>query len=158
VKALFAITFILIFTMTARAQSSVDVVEKNRETVDRFFTALETQQYSILREIFAPEGRQINPYVPEGFPRSFDGVDAIFMQYSGLSKTFGKMSFIREIHVTEDPNFLFATWRGEIEIKAGGTYVNNYVGIFRLREGHIIEYTEYFNPIVMARAFNITLK
>jgi ketosteroid isomerase-like protein len=133
-------------------------MQTNQQVVDRFFVALETQQFEWLKDIFAENGRQLNPYVPEGFPRSFDGREAIYRQYSSLPQNFGQMKFPRTIHATEDPDFFFVVFKGDIEIKAGGKYENDYIGTFRLQNGQILEYTEYFNPLVMARAFGIELK
>ena len=130
----------------------------NAEVVDRFFKALETENFEWLKEVFAENGRQLNPYIPDGFPKSFDGSEGIYKQYSGLTENFGAMKFPREIFTTQDPDLLFVKFRGEIEIKAGGKYENDYLGIFKMKDGRIIEYTEFFNPIVMARAFNINLK
>lgn len=129
----------------------------NYEVINNFFVALETQRFELLRAVFAPTGRQLNPYVPEGFPKSFDGAEAIYQQYSGLTGQFGQMRFPRTIHATDDPDFFFVEFRGDIEILAGGRYQNDYLGTFRLRNGQVVEYTEYFNPLVMARAFNIPL-
>ena len=129
----------------------------NKQVVDSFFTTLENQQFELLKEIFAADGRQLNPYAPEGFPKSFDGAEGIYKQYSGLTVNFGKMMFPRKIYATEDPDFFFVQFRGEIEIKSGGKYENDYLGTFRLKNGKIIEYTEYFNQVVMAKAFNIQL-
>ena len=130
----------------------------NAAVVDRFFEALETQNFEWLKEVFAEEGRQLNPYIPEGFPKSFEGREAIYQQYSGLTENFGDMKFPREIIETADPDLLFVKFKGQISIKAGGEYVNDYLGIFKMQDGKILEYTEFFNPIVMARAFNIDLK
>ena len=135
-----------------------DIIERNREVVNNFFVALETQKFDMLREVFAENGRQINPYSPEGFPKSFDRVEGIYRQYSGLTANFGQMKFPRQIFATEDPNFFFVKFRGEIEITAGGKYENDYLGTFRLQDGKVLEYTAYFNQIVMARAFGIALK
>ena len=134
-----------------------NVTESNKKVVDTFFVALETQQFDLLKEIFAAEGKQLNPYAPEGFPKSFDGAEGIYRQYSGLIANFGQMVFPRKIYATEDPDFFFVQFRGEIEIKAGGKYENDYLGTFKLQDGKIIEYTEYFNQVVMAKAFNIKL-
>lgn len=134
-----------------------ETIERNRKVVDNFFVALETQQFEILKEVFADNGRQLNPYSPDGFPRSFDGAEAIYQQYSGLTAHFGKMKFPRVIYATEDPNFFFVQFKGEIVIKSGGHYKNDYLGTFKLYDGKIIEYTEYFNQVVMAKAFNINL-
>jgi ketosteroid isomerase-like protein len=132
--------------------------EKNREVVENFFVALETQKFEMLKEVFAENGKQLNPYSPAGFPKSFDGAEAIYKQYSGLTANFGQMKFPRQIFATEDPNFFFVKFRGEIEIKAGGKYENDYLGTFKLENGKVVEYTEYFNQVVMAKAFGIELK
>jgi len=134
-----------------------NVTESNKKVVDTFFVALETGQFDLLKKIFAPHGKQLNPYAPEGFRKSFDGVEGIYKQYNGLTVNFGKMVFPRKIYATEDPDFFFVQFRGEIEIKTGGKYENDYLGTFRLKDGKIIEYTEYFNQVVMAKAFNIHL-
>jgi uncharacterized protein len=59
---------------------------------------------------------------------------------------------------TEDPNFFVVKFKGAIELKAGGKYENDYLATFKLENGKVIEYKEYFNPIVMAKVFNIDLK
>jgi len=134
-----------------------DINLSNKTVVDTFFVALETQQFDLLKNIFASDGKQLNPYAPEGFPKSFDGAEGIYKQYSGLTANFGKMIFPRKIYATEDPDFFFVQFRGEIEIKAGGKYENEYLGTFRFKDGKIVEYMEYFNQAVMARAFDIKL-
>ena len=133
------------------------LVENNRKVVDNFFVALESQQFEMLKDVFAENGKQLNPFAPPGFPESFDGAEGIYKQYSGLTATFGNMKFPRHIYATEDPNFFFVKFRGEIDILAGGKYENDYIGTFRLEDGKVVEYTEYFNQIVMAKAFNIKL-
>ncbi|GAA4468384.1 hypothetical protein GCM10023093_25880 [Nemorincola caseinilytica] len=140
------------------ATMNQSLIEQNRKVVDNFFVALETQKFEILKEIFAEDGKQLNPYSPTGVPKSFDGASGVYTQYSGLTANFGNMRFPRQIFATEDPNFFFVKFRGEIEIKNGGKYENDYIGTFKLKNGKIVEYTEYFNQIVMAKAFGIELK
>jgi ketosteroid isomerase-like protein len=135
-----------------------EIIERNRTVVDNFFVALETQKFEMLKEVFAENGRQVNPYSPSGFPKSFEGADGIYKQYSGLTANFGQMKFPRQIFATEDPDFFFVKFKGEIDIKAGGRYENDYLGTFKLENGKVIEYTEYFNQIVMAKAFGVELK
>lgn len=142
----------------AEKMENAALTAQNRATVDKFFIALETQQFELLKEVFAENGKQFNPYAPAGFPKSFDGAEGIYKQYSGLTMNFGKMKFPRQIFATEDPNFFFVKFKGEIEIKAGGKYENDYLGTFKLENGKVIEYTEYFNQIVMGKAFGVELK
>ncbi|BAU14388.1 hypothetical protein LEP3755_49350 [Leptolyngbya sp. NIES-3755] len=129
----------------------------NRDSVEAYFVALETGKFEVLREIFAEDARQIMPYAFGDFPRSFDGREGIYKQYSSLPKLFSKMSFPRTIYPTENPNVLFVQFKGDIEIRAGGRYQNDYVGIFRFENGLIKEYTEYFNPILVSKAFNVPI-
>lgn len=144
-------------TSTMETTTSASPVAQNKKTVDNFFVALETENFELLKTVFAPQGRQLNPYVPEGFPKSFDGSEAIYKQYSSLPQMFGQMKFPRTIYGTEDPNTFFVRFKGLIDIKAGGRYENDYLGVFKLRNSRITEYTEYFNPLVMAKAFGIPL-
>ena len=168
-KTLFTISMLVIsFAVSAKVSKikttqndetmKNELIESNRKIVDNFFVALETQKFELLKEVFAKNGKQLNPYSPAGFPKSFDGSEEIYKQYSGLTANFGNMKFPRQIYATEDPNFFFVKFKGEIEIKAGGKYENDYLGTFKLENGKIVEYTEYFNQIVMAKAFGINLK
>ncbi|WP_179228547.1 nuclear transport factor 2 family protein [Leptolyngbya ohadii] len=129
----------------------------NRDVVEAYFIALETGRFEVLREIFAEDAKQIMPYSFGNFPRSFDGREGIYRQYSSLPEIFSKMSFPRTIYPTENPDVLFVQFKGDIEIKAGGRYQNDYVGIFRFENGLIKEYTEYFNPILVSEAFNVPI-
>jgi len=47
-------------------------------------------------------------------------------------------------------------YQGKIQLKAGGTYENDYYSTFRFNEDVLIEeYVEIFNPIVAARGFGL---
>jgi len=58
-----------------------------------------------------------------------------------------------EVHVTRDPDLLFTTARSEAETVWGAPYANIYVFRTRLREGRIVEHTEYFNALPVLEAF-----
>jgi hypothetical protein len=53
-----------------------------------------------------------------------------------------------------DPNTLYAEYRGEIEVLATGKPYNNiYAGLFKFRNGKILLYREYYNPMVFTEAW-----
>lgn len=135
----------------------METQQNNKELIDSFFRAIENQQFEVIKEVFDENGRQLIPYAPDGFPKALNGAEAVYNQFSGLTAYFGQMKFPRQIFATEDPDFFFVKFMGDIEIKTGGKYENDYLGTFRLKDGKIIEYAEYFNPIVMAKAFNIQI-
>jgi uncharacterized protein len=58
-----------------------------------------------------------------------------------------------EEYLGADPEVLIVEYRSEGAIKANGSpYANRYVGVFRIRDGKIALWREYYNPEVMTRA------
>ncbi|MCH7408151.1 PhzA/PhzB family protein [Belliella sp. DSM 111904] len=143
--------------MAQQIKSQSVIAKSNTQVVDSFFSAMEAQKFETIKEVFAENAVQLLPYAPEGFPNRLEGSEAIYNQFSGLTAYFSKMKFTREIYATEDPNFFFVKFKGDMELKNGGKYENDYLATFKLENGQIIEYTEYFNPIVMAKAFGLKI-
>lgn len=126
-----------------------------KQTINEFLDALEAMDIERFLKVWAEDGRQIMPYSPDGFSRELNGKAAVRQQYGSLPVNFNFMRFReRQIHATDEPGVFWATYRGEIEIKAtGGSYNNIYAGRYVVRDGKVQEFTEYFNPITMLTAF-----
>lgn len=144
-------------TKSTTHQDTPELARQNKQVVDRFYAAVETQHFEVIKEVFAPTAQQLLPYAPAGFPTRLDGLEAIYKQFSGLATYFSQLKFPRQLLATEDPNFIFVKFTGDMTLKSGGKYENDYVGTFRLRDGKIVEYVEYFNPVLMAKAFGLKL-
>jgi ketosteroid isomerase-like protein len=134
--------------------------DRNRETVRAFFRQLEAMDTGdSFVALFAENAKQIMPFAPDGFPKLLDGRTAIRKQYSGLPNAYTHMRFpdlaIRDM---ASPNEFFATYRGDIGLKSGGRYDNDYAGYFVVRDGRIVEFREFFNPIVLQQAFGRQLQ
>lgn len=133
---------------------SSEMREKHRAVVHAFFARLEAFDIRGFAELFAEEGRQVMPFSPEGFPKVLEGRAAIFNQYRSMPDNFTSMRFPdRVVHDMLDPSRFFVTYRGEIRLKSGGSYNNTYAALFVIHDGQIAEYHEYFDPIVLQRAF-----
>jgi ketosteroid isomerase-like protein len=137
--------------------SNQELAEQNRLVVERFFHTMETQDFEVIKEIFAPEGKQLMPYAPKGYQNSVNGLDAVYKQFSELPSRFAYFRYPRHLYTTDDPNLIFAKFTGEIGLHDGSVYANDYVGTFKMENGKILEYAEYFNPFIMAKAFDIDL-
>ena len=99
------------------------------------------------------------PFSPEGFPRLLDGRAAIRNQYMGLPAAYTHMRFPGlTVHDMASPSEFFVQYRGDIGLKSGGRYENDYAGHFILRDGRIAEFREYFNPIVLQEALGGNLQ
>lgn len=130
-----------------------------RQVVERFFETLEAFDIQGFADNFAENGRQVMPYSPAGFPASLEGRPAIYNQYKGMPQNFRSMRFVdRTVRETSEPGQFVATWRGEIELASGGRYDNTYIGLFEVRNGKLVQFTEYFNPIVLQDAFGQALR
>lgn len=76
-----------------------------------------------------------------------------------MPHNFKSMKFFdRTIRETSEPGQFVATWKGEIELASGGRYDNTYIGLFQVRDGKIVQFTEYFNPLVLQESFGQQLQ
>ncbi|AUX48800.1 uncharacterized protein SOCE26_103410 [Sorangium cellulosum] len=142
----------------APSSSASEARERNRAVVHAFFARLEAFDIQGFAALFAETGRQVMPFSPEGFPKALDGRAAIFNQYRSMPDNFASMRFPDLVaHDMVDPSRFFVTYRGEIRLKSGAAYNNTYAGMFVIRDGQIAEYHEYFDPIVLQRAFGDAL-
>jgi ketosteroid isomerase-like protein len=88
------------------------------------------------------------PYAPPGVVpemRGFDAVRDTLSHHWGSKVSFDWHDVV--ILETEDPELFVTTARSEAIMTAGGRYANNYVMLTRVRDGLIVEHTEYFNPL-----------
>jgi ketosteroid isomerase-like protein len=77
----------------------------------------------------------------------------------GLPTAYTHMRFpglvIRDM---ASPDEFFVTYRGDIGLRSGGRDANDYAGHFVVRDGRIAEFHEFFNPILLQRAFGRQLR
>ena len=135
-----------------------DAATRNKETVRQFFRLLEEENIPAFIDLFAENGKQVNPYASDLFPAGAEGKEELRNYWTPVPGNFDGMAFpIREIYAMEDPNVVYVSYQGKIKLKDGaGTYENDYYSTFRFDEqGLITEYVEIFNPIVAARGFGL---
>jgi ketosteroid isomerase-like protein len=94
------------------------------------------------------------PFRADGGPRRLEGDDAKrFMRV--LPKLFSQMRFSDVVvHGQLPSGLVVAEYKSNGLTIAGSAYPNAYVGFFRLRQGRIAGWREYFDPNVVAAAFS----
>lgn len=129
--------------------------DRNQKVVKDFFALLEAKNIEAWIELWADDGVQEMPYSPPSFPTRIEGKSAIHRHYRGLPDAYNRMTFPNlKIYPMLDPNWLLAEYRGEISIAATGrAYNNHYCALFHLRDGRIMLFKEYFNPVILSEAF-----
>ncbi|MEN3263171.1 nuclear transport factor 2 family protein [Pseudonocardia sp.] len=105
-------------------------------------------------DLFAADGVLTYPFAVPGMPRELRGRDAI-LAYHGAASEQRRMLEIEGVDVlvreTDDPEVVVA----EIEHHGhshgtGGPYRFRALGVIRVRDGEIVTYDDYMDPIAMA--------
>jgi ketosteroid isomerase-like protein len=94
------------------------------------------------------------PYAPPGVVpemRGFDQALEILSHHWAGKRSFDWHDVV--IRQTEDPEPFLTTARSEVVFDSGQTYANSYVMLTRVRDGKVVEHTEYFNPLPIVEMF-----
>ncbi|PSN13800.1 hypothetical protein C7293_14370 [filamentous cyanobacterium CCT1] len=132
--------------------------QQTEQAVRTFLTSLETKDMEAFAAVWAEDAVQDMPYAPEGFPRRVEGRDNLIQHYGAWPEVSGEANFTDELvfYPMEDPTMVFAEWHGVVEIiPTERIYDQRYGGLFRVVDGKIVLFREYFNPIVFVEAFGL---
>ena len=123
----------------------------------RLMVAGERQDFAGL---FAPDGVMTYPFAPPGQPGELRGRDAIRAHFAArggardLLQMDGVEAVIRE---TDDPEVVVTEithhgWSRALD----APYRFTALGVIRVRDGEIVRYDDYMNPIAIAQLFGRT--
>ena len=128
------------------SRSPRDVVEDVRRMV--------AGEGILFGDLFAEDGVLRYPFAPPGTPRELAGRDTI-REYHGKASAARSMLEMEGVDMvvrdTDDPEVVVV----EIEHHghshaAGGPYRFRALGVVRVRDGEIVEYDDYMDPIAQA--------
>lgn len=108
--------------------------------------------------MWAEDGTMEFPYAPPGYPQRLDGKAAIrdYMR-DYPSKVEIKTFTIDAFHQTVDPSVVIVEFAVDGRaVQTDRPYTMRYVGVVTLRDGKIMAYRDYWNPLVAAAAFGGT--
>ena len=130
---------------------------RNIQTVKKFLQLLESEKIDQFVDLFAENGKQLNPYASGLFPASVEGKAALKKFWEPVPGRFNGMKFpITKVYPMQDQNLVLVNFQGDITLKPKGKYKNNYYALFEFNnQGKILTYTEIFNPIEVVRAFGL---
>ena len=94
------------------------------------------------------------PYAPPGVPTEFRGRDVVQQAMSASATSRSRLELDNLMLLrTEDPELLVATATGGAAMNSGKVYRNSYVIFVRIRQGQVIEHTEYLDPLRVMEAW-----
>jgi ketosteroid isomerase-like protein len=114
----------------------------------------------VFADLFAADGVLTYPFAPPGQPRELRGRDAIRSYFGAMGQARelfameGAEAVVRE---TSDPEVVVAeiTHHGWSHV-TGAPYRFTALGVIRVRDGEIVCYDDYMDPIALARLLGRT--
>ena len=125
------------------------------DLAEQFLNALTTRDVDQVMPLWDEDGVMEFPFVPEGSPNRFEGLDAIRTTLASAFVQRPKMSFFDvRAHQAADPNLAFVEFKGDMTLQSGAPYNNTYIAKVEARDGKLIHFKEFFNPLVDLAAGN----
>lgn len=92
------------------------------------------------------------PFAPPGAPGRLDGRAAVAEYMKGYPELLRPTAVEEVLHRTEDPEVIVVEMRAEGQVVATGQpYDMSYVAVLTVRDGRIVHYRDYWNPLAAAR-------
>jgi uncharacterized protein len=109
----------------------------------------------VFADLFAGDGVIAYPFAPPGHPRELRGRDAIgaYFTAAGQSRALFTMAGVDAVTwQTDDPEVVVTqiTHHGTSHV-TGAPYHFTALGVIRVRDGMIVRYEDYMDPIALAR-------
>jgi ketosteroid isomerase-like protein len=111
-------------------------------------------------DLFAADGVLAYPFAPPGHPRELRGRDAIGSYFAGMGQSrqlFAMDGVDAVVRETDDPEVVVTeiTHHGR-SLVTGTPYRFTALGVIRVRDGLIVRYDDYMDPIGLARLLGRT--
>jgi ketosteroid isomerase-like protein len=114
----------------------------------------------VFADLFAADGILAYPFAPPGQPPELRGREAIRVFFAGLGQArelFAMEGVEAQVWETDDPEVVVTeiTHHGRSRI-TGAPYRFTALGVIRVRDGAIVRYDDYMDPIALARLLGRT--
>jgi len=130
-------------------------VPEAASVVRRFLDALNSWDFDVLGELFAPDLVFELPFAPPGLVTRIEG-GATFLEFVRRVPDVFDEERLHDIEIhtfADDPNEVVAEYRSDMNVVAtGGKYRNRYVARFTVRDGRLTRFAEYCDPIPLLEA------
>jgi uncharacterized protein len=105
-------------------------------------------------DLWADDGVFEFPFAPPGFPRRLEGKAAVRDYIKDYPDHIDLAAFHDvQVHQTVDPDVLVVEMRAEGRIVATDKpYAMSYIYVLTVRDGKIVAYRDYWNPLVALEA------
>jgi ketosteroid isomerase-like protein len=125
--------------------------QANVEIVRRFIDAINRWDLDAQRSMLHPDMVYAMPFAPPGFDRLIEGAENyLAFEKAAMESLVGSENLhdLRVESLSSDPGELIAFFKSDMVFKATGrAYRNDYISHWIIRDGRIIYFGEYLDPI-----------
>jgi ketosteroid isomerase-like protein len=127
-------------------------VERLRHSLDTFL-AKDIKGWSLL---CADDVVAEFPFAPQGSPRRLEGREALYEYLRKYPSVINLRSIPHlRTYSTDDPNVAIAEWSASGEVLTNGNaYEMSYATFVTFKDGLIVNYREYWNPLAFTQAMS----
>jgi len=125
------------------------------ETVERMLRAGRELDIATFVELMAPDGYIEWPYRPPGVPARLQGRPEIRQFLTAAAGEFIRFDEYRDVvvHETTDPEVIIVEYEAHgTVVPTGAPFRQTVIAVFRVRNGQILSYRDYINPLPLAEA------
>ena len=139
----------------------METIEKNKTekaVIEQFYRVQESKDLDAFVETLHDDIILYTPYAPSSFPSKTEGKQGVLEIWKNLFDNFGELLIPQyKVYQTDEEGYYMATWEVDIETPTGKRYQSSNIGTYRMKDGKIIEYVEFFNPLRFGKAMNLDL-
>ena len=129
---------------------------KSIETIKLFFKALESPDINAVAELWHNDGVLEFPFAPDGAPTTVKGKADIKQILGEDLADRSRVAFPHlDIQPMLDPEGVVVEFSSDMEVaSSNASYANQYIALAKVRDGRLLLFREYFNPLVDLSAGN----
>lgn len=133
------------------------MTKESGRIVGEFYEASTQKDLAHLEQLLTEDAVWEMPFALGG-PSTSVGRAAVLATFEQAFANLATLSFedVRIMPAVEE-GLVFVECRGTSVAVSGQSYHNRYIEVFRVRDGRICLVREYFDPIVLAKTFNIPI-
>lgn len=125
----------------------------NAAQARRFFETLMAKDLPGWVDLFAEDANMELPFHPPGFHSERHGRAAIERTMGEAFEVWEAVHFTEPVvYETTDPDVVIVETSGDIKLSTGGHYRNTFIMVFFFRDGKVVLWREYLNPLVLVES------
>jgi ketosteroid isomerase-like protein len=124
------------------------------EVLNNYLSAIARLDADACLALFAEDAVVRMPLMPVGAPTEIRGRANFSPAFHGLFGALKTMNWVSPVtNTTDDSELVVARMSSNAVLHSGGKYANDYALFVRVRDGKIVETTEYFDAAKAAAIF-----